>query len=130
MHAGSLRMNALKQLDGFTQDVVICGHDRMEVGLFVFPLPGTAASGLSSRGAVSDPRLMALCEERVRAMNARASATSTKRVMRALILAEPPSIAHQEITDKGSLNVKRILARRGDLLERLYDNDDPAVIRL
>lgn len=129
VQAGRLRMNALKQLEGLAQDVVVCGHDRLEIGLMIFPLSATLAPEQTSRGAVTDPRIKALCDERLRAMNAHASTPSAQRITRALILAESPSIAHQEITDKGSLNAKKILARRGDLLERLYDNDDPALIR-
>ena len=49
---------------------------------------------------------------------------------RVIRLAEPPSLKDHEVTDKGSLNVKKILTRRADLLERLYDNEDPALIRV
>lgn len=41
-----------------------------------------------------------------------------------------PSLKDHEITDKFSLNVRRVLSRRAALLERLYDNDDPALIRV
>ncbi|MEI4472229.1 feruloyl-CoA synthase [Frigidibacter sp. MR17.24] len=129
VQAGALRMAALKAVTGLAQDVVICGHDRGEVGLFVFPLPGLARPEVTARGAVTDPVLMARIETALRAMNAGATG-SAKRVTRALILAEPPSVAGQEITDKGSLNIKKILTRRADLLERLYDNEDPALIRV
>lgn len=129
VQAGTLRMNALKELAGLAQDVVICGHDRGEVGLFVFPLPGAAAPGDTTLGAVTDPHLMAQIEARLRAMNAHVTG-SAKRITRAIILAEPPSVKHHEVTDKGSLNIKNILTRRADLLERLYDNEDPALIRV
>lgn len=129
VQAGALRMNALKALSGLAQDVVICGHDRGEVGLFVFPLPGAVAAANTTRGAVSDDRLMIQVAARLRALNADATG-SAKRITRALVLAEPPSVAGQEITDKGSLNVRKILSRRADLLERLYDNEDPALIRV
>jgi feruloyl-CoA synthase len=129
VQAGTLRMSALKELAGLVQDVVICGHDRGEVGLFIFPLPGAATPENCTRGAVSDDRLKAQVEVRLRAMNAHATG-SAKRITRAMILQEPPSVAGQEITDKGSLNVNKILTRRADLLERLYDNEDPALIRV
>jgi feruloyl-CoA synthase len=78
---------------------------------------------------VIDPILQAQLEERLRAM-ASAATGSAKRISRAIILAEPPSVKDAEITDKGSLNVRKILTRRADLLERLYDNEDPALIRV
>lgn len=129
VQAGNLRMAVLKALAGLVQDVVICGHDRGEVGLFVFPAPGSVSGGNATRGAVTDERLMAQVEDRLRAMNAGVTG-SAKRITRALILADPPSVEGQEITDKGSLNINKILARRADLLERLYDNEDPALIRV
>ena len=53
----------------------------------------------------------------------------SNRICRALILSEPPSMAEGEITAKGNLNFRKILARRADILDRLY-SEDPAVIRL
>jgi feruloyl-CoA synthase len=129
VQAGNLRMAVLKSLVGLVQDVVICGHDRGEIGLFVFPAPGSIATANSTRGAVTDERLKAQIEDRLRAMNA-GVAGSAKRITRALILSEPPSVEGHEITDKGSLNINKILTRRADLLERLYDNQDPALIRV
>ncbi|WP_347312695.1 feruloyl-CoA synthase [Defluviimonas sp. SAOS-178_SWC] len=128
VQAGNLRMSALKELSGIAQDVVICGHDRGEVGLFVFPTPALASSDVT-RGAITEPHLMARIEERLRDMNAQVTG-SAKRITRAIVLAEPPSLEHHEITDKGSLNIQKILTRRADLLERLYDNEDPALIRV
>ncbi|MCF3639802.1 feruloyl-CoA synthase [Rhizobium sp. TRM95111] len=129
VQAGNLRMAALKEMAGLVQDVVICGHDRGEVGLFVFPATGGAEVSPNTGGTITDPLLMALIEERLRTMNAQVTG-SARRITRALILAEPPSLQHHEITDKGSLNIKKILTRRTELLERLYDNEDPALIRV
>lgn len=130
VQAGMLRMSVLRELPGLAQDVVICGHDRGEVGLFVFPAAGAVTEpGDTTGGAVSDPHLMARIEEALRAMNAHVTG-SAKRITRAMILAEPPSLEAHEVTDKGSLNINKILTRRADLLERLYDNEDPALIRV
>lgn len=129
VQAGNMRMNVLKNLADLVQDVVICGHDRGEVGLFVFPVPGSVNPEDISDGSVTDPHMMARIEAKLREMNAHVSG-SAKRITRAMILAEPPSLEHQEITDKGSLNIKKILTRREEQLERLYDNEDPALIRI
>ncbi len=45
------------------------------------------------------------------------------------MLAEPPSIDAGEITDKGYLNQRAILARRSAAVAMLYRDDEPAVIR-
>lgn len=128
VQAGNLRMTALKELKGLAQDVVICGHDRGEVGLFIFPAP-EVAGGETTEGAITDAELMTRIEVRLREMNSHVTG-SAKRITRAVVLAEPPSLEHHEITDKGSLNIKKILTRRAELLERLYDNEDPALIRV
>lgn len=45
-------------------------------------------------------------------------------------MAEPPSVGKGEITAKGSLNNRAVLQCRAGLLERLYDDTDPAVLKL
>ncbi|OBY24909.1 feruloyl-CoA synthase [Leisingera sp. JC1] len=129
VQAGKLRVEALEGLQGLAQDVVVCGHDRDAIGLFIFPRPDQVTGGNTSQGAVVDPALQAQIEERLRDM-AKSATGSAKRISRALILAEPPSLKDGEVTDKGSLNVRKIITRRADLLERLYDNVDSALIRV
>lgn len=129
VQAGRLRLDALRELQGLAQDVVVCGHDRGEIGLFIFPLVARAKGKDSAQGALTDPALMAEAEAALRRMNAGVTG-SAKRITRTLILAEPPSLSAQEVTDKGSLNIRRILTRREAMLERLYDNEDPALIRV
>lgn len=129
VQAGRLRMDALRELSGVAQDLVICGHDRDEVGVMIFPLRARSAGLNESDGLIADPALLAEIEEALRRMNAQA-AGSARRITRALVLAEPASLPDHEITDKGSLNIRRILTRRALLLERLYDNEDPGLIRV
>ncbi|SFK05184.1 feruloyl-CoA synthase [Celeribacter neptunius] len=129
VQAGKLRLDALEALRGLVLDVVICGHDRGEIGLFVFPRPDHVHGDNSSEGAVIDEHLQAEIHHVLRKM-ARAASGSAKRIARAIILSEPPSVKDGEITDKGSLNTRKVITRRADLLERLYDNEDPALIRV
>lgn len=129
VQAGKLRLDALESLKTLVQDVVVCGHDRDAIGLFIFPRPDHVHGDNTSEGAVIDAVLQAEIEGVMREM-ASAATGSAKKITRALILAEPPSLKDGEITDKGSLNVRKIMTRRADLLERLYDNEDPALIRV
>ena len=129
VHAGKLRLDALEGLRGLAQDVVICGHDRDAIGLFIFPRLDRIRGGNNSDGAIVDPDFQARIEEKLRTM-AKAATGSARRMCRAIVLAEPPSLKDGEITDKGSLNVRKIIARRASLLERLYDDEDPASIRV
>ena len=129
VQASTLRLETLDALKAHVQDLVICGHDRGEVGLFIFPKPGHVHGNNTSDGAVIDEHLQAEIETVLREVAHRATG-SAKRITRAIILAEPPSLKDQEVTDKGSLNVRKIITRRAALLERLYANADPALIRV
>lgn len=129
VQAGNLRMRALEYLKGLADDVVICGHDRDEIGLFVFPAANWMGVSETAAGAIADETYKARLEEALDAMNHGVTG-SAKRVVRALALMEPPSLEAHEVTDKGSLNVKKLLTRRAEMVERLYDNEDPALIRL
>jgi feruloyl-CoA synthase len=58
-------------------------------------------------------------------MSGSAAAVLTKpafrmRIARAMLMAEPPSIDGNELTDKGYINQRAGLDRRADLVERLY----------
>ena len=50
------------------------------------------------------------------------SAGSSNRLTRAAFLEEPPSLDTGEITEKGSLNQRAILERRGALVKALYES--------
>jgi feruloyl-CoA synthase len=120
VNAAELRGRALAALAGLVRDVVVVGSDRDEVGLLVFPAdPATAA----------DAGYRAALREGLARMNAATGGGASRRVARALVLAEPPSLDAGEATDKGSLNVRAIQARRAAELARLYDDACAEVIR-
>jgi feruloyl-CoA synthase len=121
INAAELRGRALGALTGLVRDVVVVGADRDEVGLLVFPADPARAGEAAYREAV---------RAALAAMNAAVGGGSSRRVARAMVLAEPPSLDAGEATDKGSLNVRAIQARRAVEMARLYDGyDDPEVIR-
>jgi len=63
------------------------------------------------------------------AFNERAGGSSM-RIQRLLPLAEPPNAGAGEITDKRSINTRRVLERRGAEVARLYAEPvDPAIVR-
>lgn len=125
VQAGNLRLEALGALSGLVQDVVVTGADRNDIGLMIFP---PAVRGLSGEdGTVRDETYLAEISTKLAELAAKATGSST-RIKRAMVLSEPPHVGDGEITAKGSLNYNAILARRASLLERLYDNDDPATL--
>ena len=58
------------------------------------------------------------------------STGSSTFVARAIVLVEPPSVEAREITDKGSLNQKAVLAHRAALVDELYAASPPARVIL
>ena len=69
-----------------------------------------------------------ILREKVKAGLARhngASTGSAQKIARVILMAEPPSIDGNEITDKGYVNQRATLDRRAALVERLYA-DPPA----
>jgi feruloyl-CoA synthase len=118
VRVGELRIALLAACSPRLADAVITGHDRDEVGALVFPAPGQ----------VVDDAFRAALRTGLAELAAGASASST-RIARLLVLAEPPSIDAGEITDKGYLNQRAILARRAADVARLYGGD-AAVIAL
>ena len=133
VRATIIRLEALKHFADIAFDVVVTGHDRNEIGLFVFPHPGAlndaALSAGESYGAFGADAVRELIQPRLAAMAKHATSSST-RVARALVLATPPSMSDGELTAKGTINARKVLTLRKELLERLYDDDDPAVVRL
>jgi len=107
VHVGELRIALVAACSPLVADAVITGHDRDAVGALVFPTPGRAIDAAFRRELAAG---LARCN---------AGGTSM-RIARALVPAEPPSIDAGEITDKGYLNQRAILARRADRVAELY----------
>jgi feruloyl-CoA synthase len=133
VRATNIRLDALKHFADIALDVVVTGHDRNELGLLVFPHPGSMNESVlsaSDTGEVfSSDAVRMLIRSRLTALSQHATSSST-RVVRALVLATPPSMSDGELTAKGSINARKVLTLRKELLERLYDDNDPAVVRL
>jgi feruloyl-CoA synthase len=120
---GTLRTRAVSALSPLASDVVVTGHDREEVGLLIFP--SAAAKGLAPNDLAGEIRAA------LQAMRAE-GVGSSQAPTRAIVLEEPPSVDAGEITDKGYLNQRAVLARRAAVVEALYASrdDEPGVIRV
>ncbi|HEY6234454.1 MAG TPA: AMP-binding protein [Candidatus Elarobacter sp.] len=115
VNAGLLRLDVLEAGDGIIDDVVFAGADRDEIAAIVFP----------SRALVDEPGIADRVRDALARHNARNPASST-RVARAILAGEPPDAARGEITDKGSVNQRRVLANRADDVALLYASPPPA----
>ncbi|MBK7136480.1 MAG: feruloyl-CoA synthase [Rhodocyclales bacterium] len=137
VHVGALRVKALAALAPLAQDIVVAGHDREEAGFLVFANPA-GCRGLCPELPADAPLEQVLADERIVARVREGMAKlkqegggSSTYATRALLMAEPPSIDANEITDKGYINQRAVLTRRAALVERLYaEPADAAVISL
>ncbi len=129
---GPLRAAFIAHFAPLVRDVVFAGPDRDEVTALVFPdldtcrkaAPGAAAD-IPARSLLADPGIVAEFVRRLDSFFAAASGTSS-RVTRMILLHEPPSLDLGEMTDKGSINQRAVLANRGHLVEELYAETPPA----
>ncbi len=136
VNVGAVRVKAIAACAPVISDAVITGHDREDIGMLAFANPAGCLS--LCPGAPADTPLCTLLQRPevrehlaagLRKMAAEAGGSSTY-VARVLLMDEPPSIDANEITDKGYINQRAVLVRRAALVERLYADDDPDVIRL
>jgi len=133
VRAATLRLDLLGCLSPLAADLVVTGHDRNEIGVLIFPnMEALADAGFEPQAAgnaLLDAGLQAEIARRLSTWAKTATGSST-RVGRALVMAEPASLGDGEMTAKGNLNARKVLTRRAALLERLYADTDPAMIRI
>lgn len=133
---GTLRTDVLAAATPLLQDAVVAGQDKHFIGLLAWPNLSAARqiSGLPAEAPVADVLASAavrnFLKEHLAAHNKQAGGSSG-RIGRVVLMAEPPSIDGNEITDKGYVNQRATLERRHALVEKLYaaaPDDDVIVI--
>jgi feruloyl-CoA synthase len=129
---GNLRIAALAAASPLLMDAVVCGHDRDYVALLAWPNVGAAKEIAGEPDAapeelVRSPKLAEFLRERFIAHN-RANPASSMRVERVLLLAEPPSLDANEITDKGYVNQRAALERRAVHVAALFAEEPGAEV--
>ena len=132
VNVGMLRPAVIAAGAPVIEDAVITGHDRDEIGLLIFPSLAGLRSLCPELGAecpleqlVAQPAVHRALAEGLGRHN-RIAQGSSMRIVRCLLLTEPPSIDANEITDKGYLNQRAVLAKRAALVERLHAAAAPA----
>ncbi len=133
---GTLRTDVLAAATPLLQDAVIAGQDKHAVGLLAWPNVAAAReiSGLPADASIGEvlasAAVRAFLRDHLAAHNKQAGGSSG-RIGRVVLMAEPPSIDGNEITDKGYVNQRATLERRHALVEKLYaatPDDDVIVI--
>ncbi|MET0438613.1 MAG: feruloyl-CoA synthase [Devosia sp.] len=110
------------------RDVVLTGLDRNHIGAMIFLDMGGCAEVVGQKlppdVLVDHPSIRRHLSQALDALAAKATGSSN-HVARTVLLAEPPSIDGSEITDKGSINQRAVMARRAALVEELYAEPVP-----
>ena len=122
---GPLRAKIVHAADPCVQDAVITGLNRDEVGALLVPRIDECLklAGLPANSALDEALRQPKLHEFFQSLADRLwrdSTGSANRVARLIVLTELPSIDKGEITDKGSINQRAVLAHRAALVEQLY----------
>ncbi|WP_316197968.1 AMP-binding protein [Bradyrhizobium sp. SZCCHNS2002] len=130
VHVGSLRTDAIAAATPVIQDALVTGQDRDHVGLLAWPnlhacrqLVGDPNAGFDD--VVRHPAVIACLKRGLEAHNEECEGATSRRIARAMLMVEPPSIDGHELTDKGYINQRAGLERRAALVDKLYA-DPPA----
>ncbi|MCZ4346760.1 feruloyl-CoA synthase [Devosia neptuniae] len=130
VNMGGVRGGAIAIGAPLLRDLVLTGLDRNYIAALVFPdlqacrrLAGLDAEA-SGADIVAHPTVRAAFQERFDALAAKATG-SASHIARAIILADPPALDAGEVTDKGSINQRAVLAARPQLFADLYRDPAP-----
>ena len=122
---GPLRLKFIAHCAPYVTDVVVAGHDRDDAAALVVPnvpacreLAGLAGAA-SDADALAHPKVRETFSALLAAFN-RVAGGSSGRFARLILMDDPPSLDTGELTDKGSINQRAVLALRADMVEELY----------
>lgn len=133
VNAGKLRLVALDELLPLANEVVIVGADREDVRMLIFPNWEECAARAGLDGNASPAQIAANARVR-RAFHERlvklaAMGTgSSNRIVAALLVEVPPSGAADELTEKGTVNSRRLQRNRPELVDQLFTETDARVL--
>jgi feruloyl-CoA synthase len=110
VHVGPLRARFIEHFAPLVRDVVFAGEGRSELGALIFPAANAPPGEFRAK------------------LKSLESTGSSNRVSRAIVLEEPPSLDAGEITDKGSINQRAVLARRARIVDELYSGSERVLL--
>jgi feruloyl-CoA synthase len=124
--AGPLRTRLIAAFGGLLTDAVLSGPNRDEIAALAFV--DAARARAIATDVPADAPLAAVCASEALRAHAAAllAALATKAtgsatvVARLVLMTEPPALDVGEITDKGSLNARTVLARRAAVADAAH----------
>jgi feruloyl-CoA synthase len=123
---GPLRARIIAAGAPYIQDVVLTGINLNEVGAMVFPTAAVRKlaglpDGTALHEVLNSAPVVGQFQKFIDEL-ARTSTGSANRIARLCLLADPPTIDRGEITDKGSINQRAVLAHRADTVAALHED--------
>jgi feruloyl-CoA synthase len=130
---GPLRAKIISLGAPFIQDAVLTGINLKEVGAMIFPTPAVRSlcdlpAGAPLADVLASPAVLAKFQAVVNELSQTATG-SANRIARLCLLSEPPTIDKGEITDKGSINQRSVLAHRADMVAALHADGLPNILK-
>ncbi len=124
---GPLRARIALAGDPLVQDAVITGLNRNDIGALIFPRADecrrlAAAPAEAPLASVLQHPLVRQAFQSLANRMWAAGTGSASRVARWQVLEEPPLLGRGEVTDKGSINQRAVLAHRAALVQALHDD--------
>jgi feruloyl-CoA synthase len=137
---GPLRATVIAAGDPLVQDAVVAGINRDDLGLMIFPRVEEARrlfgfdAAASPTEVLHSPAAQAFFQDLLDRLW-RAGTGSANRPARLIVLEDPPHIDRGEVTDKGSINQRAVLAHRATLVAHLWGEavatpDTPGAVSL
>ena len=130
VNMAGVRAGAIATATGLLRDIVLTGLDRNHIGALIFPdLAACRALAdlgpdVSGDAVVAHPAVRAAFQQRFDTLAATATG-SASHIARAVLVGTPPSSDAGEITDKGSINQRAVMAARAKLVADLYADPAP-----
>lgn len=131
VNMAAVRGAVIKAFAPYVRDAVLTGLNRNHIGALLFLDPDAARriapelADADDAALAASPELRKVFQERLDGLAA-TSTGSSNRVARVIVLDRPPSIDLHEVTDKGSINQRAVMAARADLVEDIYREPAPA----
>jgi len=126
VRVGALRLQCVAAGAPYIQDVVIAGESRDDIAALVFPdvvacrkLCAALSPTASAGEIVGHSDVRAWFQALFDRLGGEATGSSN-RIVRALLVEEPPALDRGEVTDKGSINQRAMLEHRAALVDELY----------
>jgi feruloyl-CoA synthase len=131
--AGSrLRSQLIDLCTPLVKEVVVCGLNREYVSAMMWPNDQACEqidAGYDARRPWQSGAVSGFIEQVIRQYNQRNPGSSTC-IRRIKLMGDPLSVSMGEISDKGSVNSRRVLETRSDAVNSLYTDEAPGTLTI